>query len=69
MLNNFGEALSPYLTPILASNVSYFYPSIVTTPLLLRYILELSILGIKVFTFYLPYLPTMHYDLLDRRLC
>ncbi len=37
ILNNFGEAPSPYLTPVLIPKLAYYYPLIHTIPLLLTY--------------------------------
>ena len=40
--NNFGDAPSPYFTPLLMSKLSYYCPLIDTIPLLLTYIFLIS---------------------------
>ena len=40
--NSFGDAPSPYFTPLLMSKLSYSYPFIETIPLLLTYIFLIS---------------------------
>jgi hypothetical protein len=42
MVNSFGDAPSPYLTPVFISKLCYYYPLLQTTPLFSTYIFLIS---------------------------